>query len=179
MRKIRDNLSFQEVSERSEQILQRFWSLPEIQKTPQIFVYLSFRHEPDTFSLIRQALSLKKEILVPKVHGNDMNLCELSSLDSLQTGIFGISEPSSAAEGFLKDQGICVIPGLVFDRSGNRLGYGKGYYDRFLSNRQNLKIALAYSFQVISQIEVKIHDIPVDIILTETETIVCGERHEL
>lgn len=178
MRKKRESLSAQEVSGLSRKIEDRFWSLEAVLKACQFFTYVSFRNEPDTFSLIRRGFKEKKRILVPAVVQGQMGSCPLNSESELVLGAFGIPEPARRI--FEEPQKECVflIPGLVFDRKGNRMGYGKGFYDRFLTNRKNLKIALAYSFQILPQIEVKNHDVPVDIIITEDEIILCGAGNE-
>ena len=177
MRKKRESLSAQEVSGLSRKIEDRFWSLEAVLKACQFLPMFLF-YEPDTFSLIRRGFKEKKRILVPAVVQGQMGSCPLNSESELVLGAFGIPEPARRILEEPQKECVFLIPGLVFDRKGNRMGYGKGFYDRFLTNRKNLKIALAYSFQILPQIEVKNHDVPVDIIITEDEIILCGAGNE-
>ncbi|GAB6169062.1 5-formyltetrahydrofolate cyclo-ligase [Clostridium carnis] len=137
-----------------------------------IFTYISTEDEIDTKRFIEYALKDNKKIFVPKIirETRDMKAIEIKSLNELEKGVMGILEPITF-EGEIKKEGIdiIIVPGAVFDKEGNRIGYGGGYYDKFLlsiSEKKN-KIAVAYSFQVLDKIKNEPHDIKVDYIISE------------
>lgn len=98
----------------------------------------------------------------------------VSSLGELIVGERGLLEPDpDRAEPIGEEIDLVLVPGLAFDRNGGRIGYGAGFYDRFLAGTPAVKVALAYSLQLIDAVPVEPHDVPVDRILTEEESIVC------
>ena len=151
----------------SRRITERVMPLFKDAKT--VMCYLSAFNEPDTFEIISLLLSQGKRVVVPVT---DTNACTitpsyLTSLDGLRSGSYGIAEPSEYAPADAADIDISVIPGIAFDRSGMRIGFGKGYYDRFLSEFRGLKLGLCYEFQLYDSVPHDRHDIPMDIIITE------------
>ena len=133
-----------------------------------VMVYLSFKNEVNTRKIIEKAISEKKKVLVPVTSGDDMFLSVLDDLTSLKKGNFGIEEPSVIKK-WSGEIDICIIPGLGFDKAGGRIGFGKGYYDKFLSKNPCKKIGIAYSEQIKENVFSEPHDIPMDIIVTEKE----------
>lgn len=138
-----------------------------------ILFYVSYGTEVDTRVLIGELLENKKEtihIAVPKVNGDEMEFYEIKSLSDLSLGYMGILEPRGEVLAHVEDA-IMIMPGLVFDINRNRIGYGGGYYDRYISGHlSQIKetVALAYDFQVIEgDLEVFSHDIKPDLIITE------------
>lgn len=139
-----------------------------------IFIYIGFGSEINTKIIIKEALNSGKEVYVPKVIKKDMILIKIDSLENLVTSSYGILEPVGDKSDFdVNKLGLIVMPGVAFDKAGNRLGYGGGYYDKFLEHNQIecKKIALAYDFQVLENLEVEEHDIKVDLIITENQVI--------
>lgn len=169
----RKKLSLNQILDFSQKIENFFWNLEIVQKAPQLFIYLSFNQEPHTLPIIEKALQLKKEVLVPVIKQGKMHSAFLKNIKQLQKGAFGILEPCETLLKIPDKQCVFIIPGLVFDRRGNRMGYGKGFYDRFLEKKPQLKIAFAYSFQVLGQILSQPHDVLMDKIITEKEIILC------
>lgn len=171
MRAKRSTLTKIQVLEESRKILKKLLKTEEYKKAKKVFCYVSFEEEVDTFSLIRQAFSDGKEVAVPKVNGSEMEFYKIKSLEELQAGHYGILEP--ATNEIEKDlEGIIIVPGLAFDFQYNRMGYGGGYYDRYLNEHPKhklVKIALAYEFQVVSMIETEKHDQKMDMIITPLE----------
>lgn len=142
-----------------------------------IMCYLSFGTEVDTKVLIEQCLKQGKTILVPIIikNSDDTSYMEASQLinykEDLAPGILGILEPI-ASKIRIRDPktiDLIIIPGLAFDKSGNRLGYGAGYYDYFLQRLRNdcKKIAITFSFQIVDLIPTEAHDQPIRNIITE------------
>ncbi len=135
-----------------------------------VFIYVSFDNEVDTHRIIEHALSLGKRVCVPRVINRQkgMKALFISSINELKTSKFGILEPEDSENIALqKDMDIAIIPGLAFDKSGGRIGYGGGFYDRFFSYGECKKIAIAYEFQILKAIPMEKYDILVHNIITE------------
>lgn len=135
--------------------------------------YASFRQEVDTFPLLAEALAEGKELVLPRVdpRARRLNLLRVRDLAAdLEPGYQGIPEPrpgrcAPADPGAID---LVLVPGLVFDRRGFRLGYGGGYYDRLLPSLSGaLRVGLAFSLQVVDELPVLAHDLPVDVLVTE------------
>jgi 5-formyltetrahydrofolate cyclo-ligase len=145
-------------------------------KANTIFAFVSFKSETDTHKIIKYAIQDKKTICVPRIKSKQKGI-EIFKIDSfyqLEKGYFGILEPiESCLAVDSKDIDLILMPGVAFDRQGGRLGYGAGFYDRFLSNMNNNvdKIAVAYHFQVLDNIPMDEHDVRINGIVTEEEII--------
>ena len=140
-------------------------------KAKKIFIYVSYKNEVDTKKIIQYSLKNKKEIYVPKTYLNEKNMkaIKINSLDELIVDNYGILEPKYVDKNNIGDNfDLIIMPGVAFDRCGNRIGYGGGYYDKYISklNYNVLKIALAYHFQITDSIKAECHDINVDYIIT-------------
>jgi 5-formyltetrahydrofolate cyclo-ligase len=172
----REKLSKGEVRERSKSIVEQLLSLPEFFRSDVIHIYISSKkNEVDTHELIRVLLKQKKRVVVPiadKVT-KSMKHSELFSLSELVGGAYGILEPKMYRPVPVADLQVIVVPALAVDRKGNRLGFGAGFYDRFLHDVRLPSIALGYDFQVIDEVPNEKTDIPVSFIITEQEIIRC------
>lgn len=151
--------------------------LPEYQQAECIAVYAPLHHETDTIMLVEAAFSAGKRVLYPAVCGNSMVLRQITALEHLSTGTFGILEPCANGVDHQADEAdLIVVPGVAFDRDGHRVGYGKGFYDRFLDHPQ-LKaclIGLCHDFQVVETLlPAEAHDIRLDLIVTDKRIICC------
>jgi 5-formyltetrahydrofolate cyclo-ligase len=139
---------------------------------------VAWRNEVDTHDLIRRLLREGRLVAVPKVEPatNQLQHYFIADFSGLQEGAFGILEPSSDPGRLAAPSqfDLVLVPGLAFDRAGNRLGMGEGYYDRFLAQVHAPKIALAYDFQLAEKLPIERHDQRVNIIITEKEMIVCS-----
>ncbi|MBC5630983.1 5-formyltetrahydrofolate cyclo-ligase [Clostridium sp. NSJ-6] len=141
-----------------------------------IFIYVSCKDEVDTKEIIDYSLKNDKAIYVPKINIEDktMKAIRIHSLNELYVNKYGILEPNIVDKNYIdSDFDLIVLPGIAFDKVGNRIGYGGGYYDKYLSVlecRIN-KVALAYGFQVLDNIEYEDHDIRVDYIITNKQLI--------
>jgi 5-formyltetrahydrofolate cyclo-ligase len=175
----------------SKKIQDRLYSLNEFRECKELFTYISFGSEVDTYDIIKKSLEMNKKVFVPKVEGNDLCFYEIEELDmGLIRSKFGILEPESKRHNKFDilneaesdgSKRIMLLPGLAFDKQGNRIGYGAGYYDRYLNkikHRGWIKLALAYDFQVMERLTVSEHDIPADYIITEKDFIICKEYLE-
>ena len=174
----RSHLSKGDIEEKSAIVKSRLYSLPEFKKAKNILFYVSFNNEVDTQRIIKELLNKKeKSIIVPFVEKNNpiLQLSELHNFDELEPKTFGILEPKGS---FIRDFNpekldLIVVPGLVFFKDGHRIGYGYGYYDKFLKTlkKKPVKIGLAFDFQIAEKIPHEEHDVPMDVIITEKRII--------
>lgn len=134
-----------------------------------IFTYVNMGSEVETKMIIRTALDDKKIVAVPKILNNkNMIFVRITSFEDLKLGKFNILEPISTDEIESDFETVFLIPALAFDIKNYRLGYGGGYYDRYLKDSVCLKkVGLAYSFQIVDSLPTDKHDIPVDIVITD------------
>lgn len=145
-------------------------------KSSVIFTFVSFRSEVNTHRLINHALEEGKTVCVPKIKSKQkgIEVFKIDSLLELEPGYFGVPEPSDKCPGVdINDIDLILMPGLAFDREGRRLGYGGGFYDRFLTqmDRTVSKIAPAYNFQVLGKVPADPWDARIDGIVTNEEVI--------
>ncbi len=178
----RKSLSENDRLDKSSAIISNLKALKEYQKAEVILMYASLPDEVETLSLIRELTEEgKKSVYCPVTQGDEMEFYRISSVDDLKEGNFHVLEPESLAEWRLvlqNDVHYCMLmPGLMFDKRGNRLGYGKGYYDKYLARVPkdvNLTtIALSYEAMVKDAIPVEETDWRADYIVTENEVIYC------
>lgn len=155
-------------------------TLPEFHRAKCIALYSSINHEVDTSNILRAAIVAGKRTLYPVVCGREMTLRQVDGPEQLKQGCFGILEPCSAGEDFPADEpDLIVVPGVVFDLTGHRIGYGKGFYDRFLQNPvlRAVLVGLCHEFQLIDgNLPADRHDIRMDVIVTEQRIIRCGSN---
>lgn len=142
-----------------------------------IFTFVSFKSEVDTHSIIKHSISCGKTICVPRIKSkqNGIEIYKINGFEDLKEGYFGILEPIDTCLAVDKDSiDLILMPGVAFDSQGGRLGYGAGYYDRFIASMSKKvdKIALAYNFQIIDKVPMDTHDIKIDGIITEMESII-------
>ena len=158
-------------------IREKLFKLPEFSKANIILFYVSVKGEVRTDRMISQALRRGKKILVPfaKPKEKELLISEIHDLNELSPGAFGIPAPMHPKEFPLNKIDLVIIPGIAFDKKGNRIGYGRGFYDRFLKKlKKNVPlVALAYDFQIVEQIPTDRMDVKVHKIITEKGVISC------
>jgi 5-formyltetrahydrofolate cyclo-ligase len=144
-----------------------------------IHIFLSKADEPETSQIIELAWKSGKQIGVPCVLPDTLELfhSQLNSFEDLRPGALGVLEPSPEQRTALTPESfdLVIVPGVAFDRQGGRLGYGKGYYDRFLDQSLAFRLALAFDFQILETVPTEMHDVPMDGILTENGFYFCGD----
>ncbi len=156
---IRNNIKDRNIQ--NEIIFNKVISLEKVKKADTILIYVSFNNEVDTLNIIKYFLG-KKKVAVPKVNGNEMNFYYIDSFNDLSKGSFNILEPITTNKVTNFDNSICIVPGLCFDKENYRLGYGKGYYDKFLSNKNIYTIGLSYKETIIKKLPIDKYDIKLD-----------------
>lgn len=169
MKQLRADMTRTERFEKSMQIFEQLITVPEFKRADRIYTYVSMDNEIDTIMLIDYSLSLEKRVFVPRVSGKDMEFYEISDISELNPGYMGIYEPDiNGKEPDYSRTGFMCMPGLAFDKSYNRIGYGGGFYDRYLSVENKLyKAALAYEAQLLESIPAQDGDVRPDMIVTE------------
>lgn len=153
------------IKENSEKIIENLLASDFYKNSQSIFVYVSKNKEVETKDFIKKAIADGKKIYVPKIKDHKMFAAKLDDLSELQAGAFDI--PTSKSLEFIKDPDLTICPGLSFDDDKNRLGYGGGFYDRFLRENKTTKIGLMISDFRSIKIPADPWDIKMDFIITE------------
>lgn len=170
-RNIRTSMTADEKNAYDEAIAQQVRRLWQYEKNDTLLVYVSTPIEVDTHAIIEQALLDGKKVAVPRcVSGTrNMDFYYIRSLDDLESGSFGVLEPIPDKTERMTDfsRGLCIVPAFSYDWSGYRLGYGKGYYDRFLSRFEGNIIGVCYSNCVQRSLPHGRYDRPVELLVTE------------
>lgn len=159
----------------SKEIFEYLQSNPLYQSSRTIFLYSSYQSEVDTTDLIRDALQKEKNVYCPKVHGDEMEFYQIYSFDDLLSGYKGIKEPSADLQTIYnksipsEDAILIILPLAAFNEKCQRIGYGKGYYDKYLSKLSGPfhTIGLAYDIQFEPEFTADEFDYPLDYIITE------------
>jgi 5-formyltetrahydrofolate cyclo-ligase len=163
---------------RNRAIAQRLSELPAFKSANALLAYVSKPEEADTRDIIEQALERNAAVYVPRaLNDGQLEWVSVQSLDELVPGDFGVMEPAADAEpASPPSEAVALIPGVAFDRNGNRLGWGQGYFDRFLAAFEGVAVGLAYDCQIYEELPHEPHDRPVAIVVTESETITTAGR---
>lgn len=154
------------IEEASRKLGEMFRATELYRKAKTIYGYLPYNQEVRTVPILERALADGKKVAVPKVYGNEMKFIYLTDLTQVEVGYAGIPEP--VADGPVADDptALVLMPGLAFDKEGRRIGYGGGFYDKFLAQEpEHPTIALCYDFQMVSQLPTEEFDIPVACVL--------------
>ena len=156
----------EEIVLRSEKLMEKFLASQEYKNAKTIYGYLPYNQEVRTTPMLAQALLDGKKVAVPKCYGDEMKFIYMDDLTKVEKGYANIPEP--IADGPVADDktALVLMPGLAFDPQGHRLGYGGGFYDKFLSQEpDHPTLALCYAFQMLPQLDTEEHDIPVDCVI--------------
>ena len=158
-------LTPEQIEKASLDLTEQFCSHPLYKEAKTVFAYLSYNQEVRTESLIRRAWAHGKAVAVPKIIDGEMVFLRLEEGDPVEEGYKGIPEPVKEIP--LRDPtALVLLPGLAFDPQGHRLGYGGGFYDRFLSSEPHPTVALCFDFQMYDLLDTETHDIPADVVLS-------------
>jgi len=164
----RNELTNVQVKEWSETICTHLMATELFQQAEVIYFYYPLGNEVNLLEAAQTALDVGKCIGFPRIEGDLMQFYKIESLEEFQEGCFHVMEPTSDV--VLKaEKPLILVPGLVFDSRKNRMGYGKGYYDRYTADvPQAIKVGIAYELQVVDKIPVNSFDIPMDYVITES-----------
>lgn len=166
----------------SAELTKNIMSHPWFCQAASLLIFVSYGSEIDTLSLLQKALTLGKKVFVPKVEGQEMQFYRIFSAGELSKGYHGILEPSGESERYCEaerlaqnEQVLMLLPGAVFDEAGGRIGYGGGFYDRYLADKPELQgftIGIGFSCQLVDALPTEETDIRV------AQVITVGERLE-
>ena len=163
----RGQMRMDQVQQASEQISQFLAKDMKIWNAPCIYAYYPCHQEASILPFVRRMLEKGKKLAFPRVKGEEMEFYAVEDMDAFQKGSFGIMEPIGQKP-VCEEQAVVLVPGLVFDENGNRMGYGKGYYDRYFhSHKVQTRIGIAYEHQMEKEIIPQSWDVPMDGIVTE------------
>ena len=154
-----------EIEEKSARLGELLRQSEAYRSASAIYGYLPYNQEVRTTPMLRQAQLDGKRVAVPKCYGDEMRFIWLDDLDRVEKGYANIPEPID--DGPIADDptALVLMPGLAFDPQGHRIGYGGGFYDKFLEKEMHPTLALCYDFQMLDHLETEEHDIPVDTVL--------------
>ena len=156
----------EDILRRSEILAEKFARSNAYRAAKTIYGYLPYNQEVRTVPMLRRALEEGKRVAVPKVYGDDMKFIYLDDLSQVAKGYAGIPEPVADGPVAQDETALELMPGLAFDRAGHRIGYGGGFYDKFLAREpHHPTVALCYDFQVMDRLETEEFDIPVDLVI--------------
>lgn len=156
----------EQIVARSEKLGQLFTASEAYRQAKTIYAYLPYNQEVRTVPMLEQALKDGKKIAVPKVYGEEMKFIYMDDLSKVEKGYAGIPEPIADLPIADDKTALVLMPGLAFDKEGHRIGYGGGFYDRFLAAEpDHPTLALCYEFQMQEHLETEEFDIPVDYVL--------------
>lgn len=156
----------EEIVARSEKLAELFYASEAYRSAKTVYGYMPYNQEVRTVPMMAQALQDGKRVAVPKVYGDEMKFIYITDFDGMAKSDFGIPEPIADAPVADDETALVLMPGLLFDPEGHRIGYGGGFYDKFLEAEPNHPtVALCYEFQVLPHLETEAHDIPVDLVL--------------
>ena len=172
--RLRDHQTESEMTERSDQICKRLFSIEMVAKTEDILLYADYGSEVRTGSIFARAKRMHKRIFYPRVEGDELCFYKVEDPSELQVGFHGIQEPflqKRSTADFIYTA-VAIVPGTVFSRDGYRIGYGKGFYDRFLARYpQVFKVGIAYDVQLVDTIPREAHDVRLNGLVTEEEAL--------
>lgn len=159
-------MTSEQIESASRRLGELFRSHPLYQNARTIYFYLPYNQEVRTVPMLEQALKDGKQVAVPKVYGEEMRFIYIRELSGIETGYCGIPEPVADEPVAQDPTALVLMPGLAFDPQGHRIGYGGGFYDKFLAAEpEHPTIALCYAFQMVEHLETEEFDVNVDCVL--------------
>ena len=155
-----------EIEEKSRKLGELFLASEQYREAKSVYGYLPYNQEVRTVPMLEQALRDGKRVAVPKCYGDEMRFIYMTDLSQVEKGYAGIPEPVADEPVADDETALVLMPGMAFDPQGHRIGYGGGFYDKFLAAEPgHPTLALCYDFQVLPLLETEEFDIPVDRVL--------------
>lgn len=151
----------------SRQICEKLWSDRILETAKVIYCYYPLGKEVNLLPLAAKLLKAGKQVAFPRTRGENMEFYPVTSLENFKEGAFHIMEPTGQSP-LQEEAPLVLVPGLSFDLKKNRMGYGRGFYDRYFARfPKSRKIGVAYQFQIVKELPTDIYDIPMDWVITE------------
>ena len=166
----RDSLSFDLIQIHSKRILSKLKKMQVFSDAESIGCYYSIGSEVLTDNIIKNLLDAKKTVTLPRISENTMDFRKIEHVKNLEKNNFDIPEPKENYP-IQKKHDVILVPSIGLDGKGNRIGYGHGFYDRYLTKNESVKIALTYSKQIVKSIPISDDDVKMDWIVTEADVI--------
>lgn len=166
IRAMKRAMTEEQIVEASARLGELFVNTPQYRAAKTIYGYLPYNQEVRTVPMLEQALLDGKKVAVPKCYGDEMRFIYMDDLSLVESGYAGIPEPV-ADEPVADDKtALVLMPGMAFTKNGDRMGYGGGFYDKFLAAEpEHPTVALCYDFQMVESLPTEEYDIPVDCVL--------------
>ena len=159
-------MTVEEIEAKSSALAEKFCETDFYRNAKTIYGYLPYNQEVRTVPMLERALADGKTVAVPKCYGEEMRFIRMDDLTKVEKGYAGIPEPIEDGPVADDETALVLMPGLAFDPQGHRVGYGGGFYDKFLAKEPgHTTVALCYEFQVFDALEVDDYDIPVDLVI--------------
>lgn len=159
-------MSVAEIEEKSRRLGELFAASEAYRKAKTIYGYMPYNQEVRTVAMLERAIADGKRVAVPKCYGDEMRFIYMDDLSRVEKGYAGIPEPIADEPVADDETALMLMPGLAFDPQGHRIGYGGGFYDRFLAKEPgHPTLALCYDFQMLEHLDTEEFDIPVDTVL--------------
>lgn len=156
-------MTAEQIEEKSRLLGEQFHGSDFYRQAKSIYGYLPYNQEVRTVAMLEQALKDGKRVAVPKCYGDEMRFIWMEDLSKVEKGYAGIPEPIADDPVADDETALVLMPGLAFDPMGHRIGYGGGFYDKFLAKEPgHPTLALCYDFQMLDHLETEEFDIPVD-----------------
>ncbi len=166
IRECKRAMTTQQIEEKSKRLYELFIKTEAYRNAKTIYGYLPYNQEVRTVPMLEQALRDGKQIAVPKIYGDEMKFIMLPDLSRVEKGYSGIPEPIADGPEGNDPHALVLMPGMAFDKEGHRIGYGGGFYDKFLAREpEHPTLALCYDFQMLPKLETEEFDIPVDTVI--------------
>ena len=166
IRELKRAMTAEQIDAASNRLAQLFYNTDAYQNAKTIYGYLPYNQEVRTVPMLEKALADGKKVAVPKVYGDEMRFIYMQDLSLVEKSDMGIPEPVADAPIGDDPTALVLMPGLAFTDKGDRMGYGGGFYDKFLeAEPDHPTVALCYAFQMVESLPVQDHDIPVDLVL--------------
>lgn len=159
-------MSPEQIEAYSTSLTELFCATNEYKSAAVLYVYLPYNQEVRTWEIVKRAWADGKRVAVPKVYSDEMRFLWLEDFDHIAPGGWDIPEPTYDEPVADDDDALVLMPGLAFDAEGHRVGYGGGFYDKYLQAHPGHRlVALCYPFQMFDHLDVEEHDIPVDLVI--------------
>ena len=159
-------MTLEQIEKASYALAKQFFATSYYREAKTLYGYLPYNQEVRTEPILIQALKDGKKVAVPKVYGDTMRFIYLEDMNGIEKGYAGIPEPVADEPVAADETALVLMPGLAFDKEGHRIGYGGGFYDKFLSAEPgHPTVALCYDFQMLANLETEEFDVPVDLVL--------------
>lgn len=172
--KLRKTITKEEIKSRSKLMEKKLFAFVAFSESKNVMFFASFGREPFTHNMITKALRTKI-VSIPKIFGENLLPCKINSTKDFAMGPYGAPEPSTEKFFSVKKIDLVIVPALAFTNTGERLGYGKGYFDRFLKKTNAYRIGLCFDEFVVKKLPTNSLDIGVDAVVTDKRVIVVNK----